>query len=88
MSHQENVITQIHEELGRLAMTYDSRTLAAAMMVQAASMLRGLRAAGMWKDADVQAVVEGAVEIALGEVGEAPKVVMIDEAGPIEGALQ
>jgi len=62
MNHNDFVINEINKELDLLFSTFDTKTLATAMMLRSAQMLRACHSAGVWKVEDVRAVVEGATE--------------------------
>ena len=61
-THQDFIFDEISRELTTLFMTYDTRTLATAMMVRSAKALRALHSTGMWKKEDVRAVVDAALQ--------------------------
>jgi hypothetical protein len=60
LNHQEFVYAEIAKELDILFSTFDTKTLATAMMIRSAYALRACHSAGLWKVEDVRAVVEGA----------------------------
>jgi hypothetical protein len=80
MNHSDIVITQITEQLDVLCSSFDTKVLAAAMMLRSAQMLRACHSAGVWKVEDVRAVVESATKNIYTPLPEnrAPKVVTLD----------
>lgn len=80
MNHGDVVISQIAEQLDVLCSSFDTKVLAAAMMLRSAQMLRACHSAGVWKVEDVRAVVESATKNIYTPLPEnrAPKVVTLD----------
>lgn len=80
MNHSDVVISQITEQLDVLCSSFDTKVLAAAMMLRSAQMLRACHSAGVWKVEDVRAVVESATKNIYTPLPEnrAPKVVTLD----------
>lgn len=60
MNHEDFIINEIHTELNRLFLTFDTKVLAAAMMIRAGQALRACHSAGVWTVDDVRVVVEEA----------------------------
>jgi hypothetical protein len=86
MNHSDIVITQITEQLDVLCSSFDTKVLAAAMMLRSAQMLRACHSAGVWKVEDVRAVVESATKNIYTPLPEnrAPKVVTLDGNSTIQ----
>jgi hypothetical protein len=61
-SHQDFIFDEIARELTTLFTTFDTRTLASAMLIRSAKALRALHSTGMWKKEDVRVVVEAALK--------------------------
>lgn len=62
MNHQDFVIGEIAKELDLLFSTFDTKVLAAAMLLRSTQALRAVHSAGMWRVEDVKAVIDGATK--------------------------
>lgn len=61
-THSDFMIGEINKELDLLFSTFDTKTLATAMMLRSAQALRAVHSAGLWRVEDVQAVVDSATK--------------------------